>query len=308
MFKEIPHIPVLLDEVQATFSAIEGVVVDCTLGFGSHTYTLLESNPKLKVIGIDQDAHALEYATKRLAPFRERFVARLGRFSQVCKDILKEQEVVGILADIGISSYQLDCKERGFSFDSPFLDMRMDATQLLSAKEVINGYSKVALEQVFKEYGEIREHKKLAHLITERRKKKSFETSRELADFVSGCVVAKKSIHPATLVFQAIRMEVNQELQELKTLLEITKNKTRVLSIISFHSLEDRLVKNAFKEFAQDCICPKESFRCECGGGHALGYTSTKKPIIPQPKEIKKNHRSRSAKMRVFHFSHPLGF
>ncbi|RAX58591.1 16S rRNA (cytosine(1402)-N(4))-methyltransferase [Helicobacter monodelphidis] len=298
----IPHKPVLLEEVSRVCFGLEGVLIDCTLGFGSHSYTLLEQNPKLSIIGVDQDKEALEFATNRLSLFKERFEAREGSFGEVCAEILSHQKVSAILADIGVSSYQLDSKARGFSFESPVLDMRMNQKNRLTAKEVINRYSREELEKIFREYGEVREAKKLASLIAESRKKQPFESAKQLADFIQKHSFSKGGIHPATLPFQAIRIEVNQELEQLKMLLDVAKCKTDILIVISFHSLEDRLVKQAFKTFTKDCICPDNFMYCECGGGHALGEILTKKPIVPTLKEIQKNPRSRSSKMRVFRF------
>ncbi len=297
-----PHTPVLLNEVKRVFSGLNGVIIDCTLGFGSHSYALLNANKNIKVIGIDQDDEALLFATQRLSQFKERFQSFKGRFSNICAAILKEQKVEGILADIGVSSYQLDNKERGFGFQSSSLDMRMDRSQILDAKKIVNYYPKHELERIFKEYGEVHNYKKLALLITTRRTKKPFESAQELAQFIAQHSYHKGSIHPATLPFQALRIEVNQELEELKKLLHVVKGKTKILALISFHSLEDRIIKKTFKEFAQTCICPQDSLQCTCGNIHSLGDIITKKPIMAPLQEVCNNKRSRSAKMRVFHF------
>jgi 16S rRNA (cytosine1402-N4)-methyltransferase len=293
----------LLQEIIETFSSIErGIIVDCTLGYGGHSEALLEANQDINMICIDQDIEALEFSKKRLDRFGERVKFLKGRFSTVIKDIENQDEIRGILADIGVSSLQLDKSERGFSFDSPSLDMRMDQNANLSAYEVVNSYSKDELEQIFRDFGEVREYKKAASIIVQRREEKSFESSKELADFLSKHIYSKK-LHPATLVFQAIRIEVNDELGELKRLLdsirELNINKS-IVAIISFHSLEDRIVKNYFKEWSKSCTCPKEVLRCTCGNNNAFGKIVTKKPIIPTSKEIDENPRSRSSKLRIF--------
>ena len=196
---------------------------------------------------------------------------------------------------------QLDKLDRGFSFNSKNLDMRMNQNQILDASTVVNSYSQVELENIFKEYGEIREYKKIASLIVQNR---PFYSAKELAEFFYN-KLPKGKIHPATLIFQAIRIEVNDELGVLDRLfksMEESKLKDCIVAIISFHSLEDRVVKNYFKKWSENCICPKDAFRCECGKNHSLGEIITKKPIIATNFEIKQNPRSRSAKLRVFRF------
>jgi len=305
----IPHIPVLFEEVKENFSDIkEGYIVDCTLGYGGHTEALLEQNPNIKMICIDRDTEAIEFSKKRLAKFKDRIIYEHGCFSDVIKKY-DEFDIRGILADIGVSSLQLDSKNRGFGFESDVLDMRMDTQNPLDAYEVVNRYPKDRLEEVLRDFGEIREYKKIARQICEKRKEKPFKSAKELSVFV-GNLLPKKKIHPATLVFQAIRIEVNDELGELGRLLESIKNskinKCKV-AIISFHSLEDRIVKRTFKEWTKSCICPSHFFRCECSNDYALGKILTKKPIIPTKKEIKQNPRSRSSKMRIFYIDRRNG-
>ncbi len=293
------HIPVLCSEVCALFAESRGVIIDCTLGFGGHSAAILAQNPNIKIIGIDRDSETIEKAKANLAPFKERFVAHLGCFGDIAP-LLQSHCVVGILADLGVSSYHLDTPARGFGFRSETLDMRMDQNQILSAKEIINRYPKDELERIFK-LGEVREYKKLTQLIANRRKQKPFESARELADFIAQHF-HHTSIHPATLAFQALRIEVNDELGQLSRLLASACNKTQILALISFHSLEDRIVKQSFKEFATSCICPPFATRCVCGNNHALGEILTKKPIVPSAAEIANNVRSRSAKLRAFRF------
>jgi len=297
-----PHIPVLPAEVKAVFSDIkEGYIVDCTVGYGGHSELILASNPDIKMICIDQDEEALAFSKKRLECYHDRVTFAKGRFSSVIKKF-EGYEIKGVLADIGVSSLQLDKMSRGFSFESETLDMRMDAKSKLDAYQVVNHYSKHELEEIFKVYGEVREYKKLADLIVKRREDKFFESAKELSTFIASHLYAKK-IHPATLAFQALRIEVNDELGELKELLESIKNlklSKCLVAIISFHSLEDRIVKQTYKEWSKSCICPPEVMRCLCGNDHALGKIVTKKPIIPTGEEIAKNPRSRSSKLRIF--------
>lgn len=298
----VPHIPVLPSEVEAVFSDIkEGYIVDCTVGYGGHSALILASNPHIKMICIDQDEEALAFSKKRLEAYHDRVIFAKGRFSLVIKEF-RGYAIKGILADIGVSSLQLDKLSRGFSFESETLDMRMDATHALDAYHVVNNYTKSELEEIFKLYGEVREYKKLADLIVKRREEKLFESAKELSEFIAKHLYAKK-IHPATLAFQAIRIEVNDELGELKELLDSIKNlklSKCLVAIISFHSLEDRIVKQTFRDWSKSCICPPEVMRCLCGNDHAIGTVVTKKPIIPTGDEIAKNPRSRSSKLRIF--------
>jgi len=297
-----PHIPVLYQEVIQSFSSVEeGVIVDCTMGYGGHSELLLKNNPNISLIGIDQDQTAIDFSTNRLKPFSQRVKIKKGRFSVVLEEILKEENnISGILADIGVSSLQLDQKERGFSYESQTLDMRMDQNRDFSAKELVNGYSQNELERVLREYGELRNARKIASVIVEKR---PFESAKEFSDAITPFMPKNKKIHPATLVFQAIRIEVNDELGELKRLLDVIENSSlnhAKIGIISFHSLEDRIVKQRFAKWAKNCICPHDAFRCECGNNHAIGKVITKKPLVASKEELQINPRSRSAKLRVF--------
>lgn len=302
--QNIPHIPVLYREVVEAFADIDsGIVIDCTMGYGGHSSMILEANPNIKLIAIDQDQTAIDFSTKRLEVYGDRVTIKKGRFSNVIKEILQEvepSEIKGILADIGVSSLQLDQKERGFSYESDTLDMRMDKSAPLSAMNVVNEYSSHELEHILLEYGELRNYKKIANEIVQNR---PFTSAKELSEKLKIHMPRGKKIHPATLLMQAIRIEVNDELGELNSLLESIE-KARLpqakIAIISFHSLEDRIVKQAFSKFSKSCICPAEAFRCECGNNHALGKILTRKPIMAQEDELKENVRSRSAKMRIF--------
>ena len=297
-----PHIPVLYNEVIDIFKEIDnGVIVDCTMGYAGHSGLILKNNPNIKLIGIDQDKTAIEFSKERLKPFKDRVEIKKGRFSEVLKEILKtDTNVKGILADIGVSPLQLDELERGFSYDSDTLDMRMDKSRDFSAKNVINEYSQNELERIFRDYGELKNYKKLASFIV---KNRPFYSSKELSEAIKPLMPKGKKIHPSTLVFQAIRIEVNDELKELEKLLDTIENsniKKCIVAIISFHSLEDRIVKKTFSRWAKSCICPSEAIRCECGNNHSLGKIISKKPITASKDELKQNPRSRSAKMRVF--------
>ena len=302
MSEAIPHIPVLYKEVLQSFEDIkEGVVVDCTMGYGGHSSMLLEQNDGIHLIGIDQDQTAIEFSAKKLAKFGDRVEIRKGRFSEVLEKILQEgTEVRGILADIGVSSLQLDEKERGFSYESDNLDMRMDKSRNLTAADVVNTYAQSDIERILREYGELKNARRVAEFIVQNR---PFTSAKELSEAVRHLMPKGKKIHPSTLLFQAIRIEVNDELGELQRLLDVIENsdlkKTRV-GIISFHSLEDRIVKQRFARWAKSCICPSDALRCTCGNDHALGRIITKKPLTADKEELAQNPRSRSAKLRVF--------
>ena len=297
----IPHVPVLYEETINAFKNINnGYIIDCTTGFAGHSSGLLSSNKNINLICNDQDDEALAFSKKRLEEFSSRVTFNKGNFEHVI-DTFKDYDIKGVLADIGVSSLQLDKLERGFGFESDTLDMRMNQNQSLDAATVVNTYSQDELERVFKECGEVREYKKVASLIVENR---PFASAKQISELLSK-KMSKGKIHPATLPFQGIRIEVNDELGVLERLfdsLENAKFKDCIIAIISFHSLEDRIVKNYFKKWTKSCICPNEVFRCECGNNHALGKIITKKPIVPTNEEIKQNPRSRSSKLRIFKF------
>lgn len=301
---DIPHIPVLYREVlEVAHNVEDGIIIDCTMGYAGHSSMMLEANSEAKLIGIDQDATAIEFSTKRLEPFNQRVDIKKGRFSNVIKEIIKEydpQNIKVVLADIGVSSLQLDQKDRGFSYESDNLDMRMDKDAPLSASEVVNEYSKSELETILQQYGELRNYKKIADIIV---KNRPFYSAKELSECVKPHMPHGKKIHPATLLMQAIRIEVNDELGELKSLLETIKEAklpNAKIAIISFHSLEDRIVKQTFASWAKSCICDEHAIRCTCGNNHSLGKVISKKPIVAKDDELKENPRSRSAKLRIF--------
>ena len=300
-----PHIPVLLDEVLESFKDVDdGYFVDCTLGYAGHSSEMLAKYENLHHIGIDRDDEALVFSKERLVPFDGRSILYKGTFATVFPT-LKEEPVMAVLADFGVSSLQLDKKERGFSFTSETLDMRMDASSALSAYEVVNTYPKDKLEYIFDAYGEVRSYKKLAAAVVEARVQAPIQSAKELSEIAKTVIPPGGKIHPATLMFQAIRIEVNNELGEIEGLLDALEQKhtkNEVVSLISFHSLEDRLVKNRFKKWAQSCICDPQAMRCTCGKNHALGKAFSSKPVTATKEELKINPRSRSAKMRSFKF------
>ncbi len=298
---DVPHTPVLYNEILRAFKDIkDGYIIDCTTGYAGHSLGLLEQDKNVNLICNDQDEEALLFSKKRLEAYKTRVLFNQGNFEHVL-ETFRGFKIKGILADIGVSSLQLDKNYRGFGFDGDTLDMRMDQTKSLDASIVVNTYSQTELERIFKEYGEVKEYKKVASLIVNNR---PFSSSKELADFLLKKMY-KGKIHPATLPFQGIRIEVNDELGVLEKLFESIaqiKPKNCIVAIISFHSLEDRIVKNYFKKWSKSCICPTNTFKCICGNNHSLGKIVTKKPIIPAKEEIKQNPRSRSSKLRVFKF------
>ena len=302
---ETPHIPVLLDEVLTSFKNVgEGYFVDCTLGYAGHSSEMLAKYENIKHIGIDRDDEALAFSKKRLEPFEGRSKLYKGTFANIFPT-LEEEPILAVLADFGVSSLQLDKMERGFSFNSETLDMRMDTTSPLSAYEVVNEYSQDKLEYIFDAYGEVRSYRKLAGAVVEARAKAPIKSAKELSEIAKSVIPAGGKIHPATLMFQAIRIEVNNELGEIEGLLDALEAKhTRgeVVSLISFHSLEDRLVKNRFKKWSTACICDPQAMRCTCGKNHAIGKALSSKPVTATKEELKINPRSRSAKLRSFRF------
>jgi len=283
----------------------EGYFVDCTLGYAGHSSEVLKRYPHLKHIGIDRDDEALAFSKKRLEPFAERSRLYKGTFASLLPT-LEEAPVTALLADFGVSSLQLDKKSRGFAFDSEILDMRMDADAPLSAYEVVNEYPKDRLEYIFDTYGEVRSYRRLAAAIIEARAKEPIKSAKRLSEIIKEVIPQGGKIHPATLPFQAIRIEVNNELGEIEGLLDAIEKrhyKGEVVSLITFHSLEDRLVKNRFRKWAQACICDPQAIRCTCGKNHALGKALSRKPVTASIEELKRNPRSRSAKLRSFRFA-----
>jgi len=304
---EFKHVSVLLNEcIEALDIKQGGIYVDCTMGGGGHSKEILGKLKKTgRLIGIDQDTNALEASKKRLKEY-DNVTYIHDNFYNIDSILenLNIDKVDGILMDLGVSSHQLDEAERGFSYmkDAP-LDMRMDRNQSLSAYEVVNTYSEEALYRILKEYGEERFAKKIARIIAERRAIKPVETTFELVDIIKAAIPAKfrREGHPGKKTFQAIRIEVNQELQILDKAIKDSigrLNHGGRIAIITFHSLEDRLVKNIFKEQENPCICPKDFPQCVCGKKPTIKII-TRKPIIPGDQEMDENPRSKSAKLRV---------
>lgn len=302
------HIPVLLDEVIDGLKIKEnGIYVDGTLGGAGHSVEIAKRLKEGKLIGIDQDLNAIEKAKIELKPFEENITIIHDNFVNVDQvlDKLGIREIDGLLLDLGVSSHQLDEGERGFSYqkDAP-LDMRMDRTQRISAWDVVNRYSKKELENILWNYGEERWSKRIAEFIVNEREEHSIDTTFQLVTVIKKAIpkgARQEGHHPAKKTFQAIRIEVNRELDILKdTIISANRRmkKSGRICIITFHSLEDRIVKKTFRELNLDCICPKEFPVCTCDKKRELKII-TKKPIIPSEEEIKKNPRSRSAKLRI---------
>ena len=273
-------------------------------GAGHSVEIAKKLSQKGMLIGIDRDEEALSAAKKKLQDFSN--VIYIHDNHDNIKEILKKlniEKVDGILLDLGVSSYQLDEKNRGFSYlGENELDMRMDKTQKLTAKEVVNTYSEEELANIIYEYGEERFSRKIAKNICEYRKQKEIETTKQLVEIIEKSIPKSKDGHPAKRTFQAIRIEVNNEIKPLfntiKDSIDCLKDKGR-LCVITFHSLEDRAVKNAYIEAKGKCTCPKDLPYCVCGA-KSLGEIITKKPIIATKEEIEENSRSKSAKVRIF--------
>ena len=273
-------------------------------GAGHSVEIAKKLSQKGMLIGIDRDEEALSAAKEKLQDFSN--VIYIHDNHDNIKEILKKlniEKVDGILLDLGVSSYQLDEKNRGFSYlGENELDMRMDKTQKLTAKEVVNTYSEEELANIIYEYGEERFSRKIAKNICEYRKQKEIETTKQLVEIIEKSIPKSKDGHPAKRTFQAIRIEVNNEIKPLfntiKNSIDCLNDKGR-LCVITFHSLEDRAVKNAYIEAKGKCICPKDLPYCVCGA-KSLGEIITKKPIIATKEEIEENSRSKSAKVRIF--------
>lgn len=305
---EFKHIPVLLKEcIKGLNIKEDGIYVDGTLGGAGHTSKILEDlSPLGTLIGIDRDLEALSNAKEKLKRYNNvKYVH--GNHDNI-KEILKDlniDKVDGVLLDLGVSSYQLDEASRGFSYmkDAP-LDMRMDKTSNLTAEKIVNTYSEEELARIIFEYSEEKFSKKIARKICEYRENKKIETTKELTQIVESAIpgFAKKEGHPAKRTFQAIRIEVNDEIKPLyntiRNCIDVLKPGGR-LCVITFHSLEDRAVKEAFADAQGKCTCPGDLPYCVCGV-ESLGKIINKKPILPKEEEMTENSRSKSAKLRIF--------
>ena len=300
------HIPVLYYETLDNLVINpDGVYIDCTLGGGSHSEGILERlSDKGLLISIDQDSNAIEYSKKRLEKFGPKWKVFKGNFENIdtIAYMAGVDKVDGILMDIGVSSKQLDDPERGFSYRYDVkLDMRMNTEQKISAYDVVNTYSEEQLSKIIFEYGEERYARKIAKLIVEERKSFPIEKTSDLIALIKRAYPERSSKHPAKKTFQAIRIEVNRELEVLENAISKAVELLKVggrLAIITFHSLEDRIVKNKFKDLATACKCPKDIPICVCDGVKKFEII-TKKPIIPIDDELKNNNRAHSSKLRI---------
>lgn len=302
------HYSVMLQEtIEALNVKADGIYVDGTLGGAGHSSEICKRLSSGHLYGIDQDEAAICAAGKRLEPFGEKVTILRDNYCNAGAVLrrLGVEQVDGIVLDLGVSSYQLDTEERGFSyrFDAP-LDMRMDTRQGLTARDIVNGYSEMELFRIIRDYGEDRFAKNIAKHIVQSRQKKPIETTFELNEIIRAAIPAKmrQNGHPSKQTFQAIRIECNRELEVLRdsldSMIEMLKPGGRIC-IITFHSLEDRIVKTAFKTNENPCICPPEFPACVCGRT-SRGRVITRKPILPGEKELEENSRSKSAKLRVF--------
>ena len=302
------HVSVLLEEcVRYLNIRPDGIYVDGTLGLGGHSYAIASRLETGRLIGIDRDPSAIRRAGERLSPFGDRVTLVHGNFSETAQilDALGIPGADGMLFDLGVSSPQLDEAERGFSYmqDAP-LDMRMDPTAPLSAGEVVNGWSQERLNRILWDYGEERYARRISAAILAARDRKPIESTLELAEIIRGAMPAaalREKQHPAKRSFQAIRIAVNDELGEVERMMETAPDKLNPggrLCVISFHSLEDRIVKNGIARRENGCTCPREAPVCTCGFVQTLRSLS-RKPILPSEDEIERNPRSRSAKLRV---------
>lgn len=307
---EFNHKSVLLKEtVDGLHIKPDGIYVDGTLGGGGHSYEVCTRlGEKGSIIGIDQDEAAIEAAGVRLKDFGGRVTIVRSNYCDMKSQLheLGVDKVDGIMLDLGVSSYQLDTAERGFSYreDAP-LDMRMDRRQKMTARDIVNDYSEMEICRVIQDYGEDKFAKNIARHIVKERGRKSIETTGELTEIIRHAIpmkYQKKSGHPAKRTFQAIRIELNRELEVLRDslddMIEILNPGGR-LCIITFHSLEDRIVKQAFKKNENPCTCPADFPVCVCGN-ISKGRVVTKKPILPSEAEMEENSRAKSAKLRIF--------
>lgn len=301
------HTSVLLNEaIDGLNIKSDGIYVDATLGGGGHTQEILKRATAGKVIGIDQDDYAIERATEKLKEYNN-FIPVRNNFSNI-KAILNElniEKIDGIVFDLGVSSFQLDIPERGFSYnyDMP-LDMRMDNSQTTTARHIVNGYEEQELSRILWEYGEEKWAARIAKFIVQEREQEFIETTGQLVTIIKKAIpkqVRQEGSHPAKRTFQAIRIEVNRELEILENTIKDAVESLNIggrICVITFHSLEDRIIKNTFTELNKDCICPPEFPQCMCDHRRKLKLV-TRKPIIPSDEELNENRRAHSAKLRI---------
>lgn len=308
---EFNHKSVLLQETIENLNIKpDGIYVDGTLGGAGHSYEIAKRlSDKGRLIGIDQDADAIAAATERLAEYKDRVTIIRSNYAAMKTELQKIgiTQVDGILLDLGVSSFQLDTPERGFTYreeDAP-LDMRMDQRQSKTARDIVNGYSEQELYRIIRDFGEDRFAKNIAKHIVKERQKKEIETTGELTEIIRASIPMKVQAtggHPAKRTFQAIRIELNRELEVLQDnldeMIDLLADDGR-FCIITFHSLEDRIVKTSFRKNENPCTCPKEFPVCVCGNV-SKGKVITRKPILPSEEELEENKRAKSAKLRVF--------
>ncbi|CDE44093.1 ribosomal RNA small subunit methyltransferase H 2 [Clostridium sp. CAG:411] len=304
------HVSVLLEETVAQLNIqLNGIYVDGTLGGAGHAYEVCSRlGENGRFIGIDQDEAAILTGKERLAPFGDKVTIVRNNYCNM-PTVLKElgvEKVNGIVLDLGVSSYQLDTAERGFSYkeDGP-LDMRMDNRQTLTAKDIVNGYSEMELYRIIRDYGEDKFAKNIAKHIVRMREEKELTTTYELNEAIKAAIpmkIRKNTGHPSKKTFQAIRIELNKELEvlnnTLQDMIDLLDEGGRIC-IITFHSLEDRIVKSIFRKNENPCTCPPSFPVCMCGK-KSKGKVITRKPILPSEEEMERNRRSKSAKLRVF--------
>ena len=307
---EFKHYSVMLNEtIEQLNIRPDGIYVDGTLGGAGHSSEIAKRLTTGRLIGIDQDADAIAAASERLKDYKDKVTIVRSNYAQM-KEVLHNlgiEKVDGILLDLGVSSFQLDTPERGFTYrseDAP-LDMRMDDRQKLTARDIVNEYSEMELFRIIRDYGEDRFAKNIAKHIVSAREQKPIETTGELNGIIKGAIPMKvqgTGGHPSKRTYQAIRIELNHELDVLRDnlddMIELLNDGGRCC-IITFHSLEDRIVKSAFKKNENPCTCPSNFPVCVCGN-KSRGHVVTRKPILPSEKELEENSRSKSAKLRVF--------
>jgi 16S rRNA (cytosine1402-N4)-methyltransferase len=296
------HAPVLVTEVVGLLDPGRGgLYLDGTLGGGGHSEAILAASPHVRVVGVDRDPGAIAVASRRLAGYGDRFEARQGDYADVAEGL--ERDLAGALLDLGISSHQIDEASRGFSFraGSP-LDMRMSGRVGVTAAEVLNTYPEAELVRVLRDYGEERRAWPVARRIAARRRETPFSASEDLVAVLEDVYRYRLTVQDKARVFQAFRIEVNRELESLDRALPALRGRLEpggVLVVIAYHSLEDRRVKHAFREWSRDCVCPPELPVCRCRGV-ALGETLTRKVVRPSVEEVEANPRSRSARLRAW--------
>ncbi len=297
------HQPVMVEEVVRALQVHDGGrYVDATVGTGGHAQAILEAAPRVRLLGLDVDPDALALARERLAPYGDRVVLRRASYTRLPTELarLGWEKVDGIVADLGVSSLQLDRPDRGFSFrEAGPLDMRFDPEAPVTAAQLVNTLTEEALAEIFWKYGEERHARRIARAIVRAR---PLHTTRELADLVARVVPFQRpGFHPATRVFQALRIAVNRELENLERFLPLAIEALKPggrLAVIAFHSLEDRIVKHFFKEEARGCVCPPSVPVCQCGRTPRVRIVKPF-PMRPSEEEVRRNPRARSARLRV---------